>query len=77
MKRVKQIVSIICVIGFLNLYIITLISAFFTTPATAGLFKACIFSTVAIPVFLYAYLLIYRILKNNNQNHKNKEENTR
>lgn len=77
MKRVKQIVSIICVIGLLSLYIITLISAFFTTPATAGLFKACIFSTVAIPVFLYAYLLIYRILKNNNQNHKNKEENTR
>ncbi|MFA9462980.1 MAG: hypothetical protein ACERKN_01690 [Velocimicrobium sp.] len=64
-KRPKgqRVLAMIGVVFLLALYVITLISAIFTTPATKGLFMACIFSTVAIPVMIYGYILVYRILK--------------
>lgn len=63
MKKLKRILALIGVILLAGLYIITLLSALFATPYSAGLFKACLFSTVFIPVMIYAILLIYRILK--------------
>lgn len=73
MRQMKRIICLVGVIFLLGLYLATLISAFFTTKATAGLFKACIFSTIVVPIVLYGYLLIYRVLKNNNS-HKDKKE---
>ncbi|WP_343209886.1 hypothetical protein [Anaerolentibacter hominis] len=61
MKKLKRILALTGVILLCGLYVATLISAIFSTPATAGLFKACLFSTFFIPVFLYAILLIYRL----------------
>ncbi len=68
-KRPKgqRILAMIGVVFLVALYVVTLISAIFTTPATKGLFMACIFSTVAIPVMLYGYILVYRALKNKNK----------
>lgn len=64
-KRPKgqRIIAIVGVVLLAALYLITLISAIFTTPATQGLFKACLFSTVAVPFMIYGYMLIYRLLK--------------
>lgn len=73
MKRMKRILCLAGVIFLLGLYLVTLISAFFTTKATAGLFKACVFSTIIIPILLYGYILIYRVLKNNNSHKEEKE----
>lgn len=61
--KVQRILAMLGVIFLVLLYVVTLISAIFTTPATKGLFMACIFSTVAIPIMLYGYVLVYRILK--------------
>lgn len=59
----QRILAIIGVVLLVALYVVTLISAIFTTPATKGLFMACIFSTVAVPIMLYAYMMVYRMLK--------------
>lgn len=67
MKKTKRILALIGVILLLSLYIITLISAITSTPATPGLFKACIYSSILIPILLYAYMLIYRVLKGRNE----------
>lgn len=64
MKKMKRISAITGVIILVGLYLLTFISALFTTPATAGLFKVSVFCTVFIPLMLYAYLLVYRLLKN-------------
>lgn len=64
MKKVKRILAISCAVFLLLLYIITFIAGITTSPAQPGLFKACIYSTFVLPVFIYAYLLIYRLLKN-------------
>lgn len=63
MKRFKQILAIGCVAFLLLLYIITFIAGITTSPAQPGLFKACIYSTIVLPIFIYAYLLIYKLLK--------------
>ncbi len=63
----QRILAMIGVVFLVAIYVVTLISAIFTTPATKGLFMACIFSTVAIPVMLYGYILIYRALKSKNK----------
>lgn len=63
MKKVKQILAILCIAFLLLLYGITFYAGITTSPAQPGLFKACIYCTITIPVFLYAYLLIYRLLK--------------
>lgn len=59
----QRILALIGIILLVALYVITLISAIFTTPGTKGLFMACVFATVAVPVMLYAYMMVYRMLK--------------
>lgn len=72
MNRIKRIAAMIGASLLILLYIITFISAIFTTPATSGLFMACIFSTVAIPIIIYAISLIYRLLKNRKEEREKK-----
>lgn len=75
MEKTKRVLALIGVVLLAGLYILTLVSAFLTTPATGGLFMASIFSTVAVPVLLYAYMLVYRILKRHNEEmNRNLEE---
>ena len=59
----KKIISFAAIALLLLLYIATFISAIFTTPVTPELFKVCVLATFVIPVFLYAYLLIYKLMK--------------
>lgn len=46
----------------LLLYAVTFISAFFTTPATQTLFKGCLFASFLIPLMIFAYIKIGRLL---------------
>lgn len=61
--KLKKILALAGVAILALLYIITLISALLTSPATPQLFKACILASFVVPVFLYGYLLIYRLMK--------------
>lgn len=62
--KLKRIIALAGVVILGLLYIATFISAILTTPATPGMFKACVFATIAIPVMMYGYLLIYKLSKN-------------
>lgn len=66
-SKVQRVLAMLGVFFLIALYIITLVSAIITTPATKGLFMACVYSTIAIPVMLYAYMLVYRVLKKQNE----------
>lgn len=61
--NLKKILALAGVAILALLYAITLISALFTSPAAPHLFKACVLATLVVPVFLYGYLLIYRLMK--------------
>lgn len=63
MKKVKRILALIGVIFLVSLYILTLIGAIIIPKYSDALFKASIYSTFVVPVMLYAYMLVYRLLK--------------
>lgn len=63
MKKAKRLTALIGVIFLVALYLITLISAIFTTPATASLFKVCIFSTMVVPIILYLATLVFHVFE--------------
>lgn len=63
MNRIKRIAAFTGVVFLAGLYLLTLCSALINTPFTQNLFQACLFSTIAVPCFLYAVMLIYKVLK--------------
>lgn len=65
MKKLKRILALLAVVFLVSLYVTTLIASFIDLPQQPNMLKACIYSTVVIPIFLWAYALVYRVLKNN------------
>lgn len=63
MKKSKRIFALICAIVLIGMYISTLIFAFIDRSASLGLLKASIAATIVLPVMLYAYTLLYRLIK--------------
>ena len=63
MKKVKRILALLLAIFLVGLYIATLIISFIDSPLQDVMLKSCIFSTVVIPIFLWAYALVYRVLR--------------
>lgn len=63
MDKWKRILAWIGIVLLLLLYACTLLSAIFVTPATQGFFKASLLATIMIPILLYGYLLVYRVIK--------------
>lgn len=65
MKKVKQILAIIGIVFLVLLYLSTLICAIIDRTETMRLFQASIMATVIIPVLLWAYSFIYKLIKRN------------
>ena len=63
MKKSKRILALIGAILLVCMYACTLIFALTGSPASTGLFRASVAATILIPVLLYAYILVARLLK--------------
>ena len=63
MKKVKQILALVGVILLLCLYGATLILAITDNSGTMNAFFASVVATVIIPVLLWAYSFIYRLVR--------------
>ena len=63
MKKIKRILALIGVVLLICLYGSTLVFALMDSPAADGLLRASIAAPILIPVLLYAYILIARLLK--------------
>lgn len=66
MDKLKRILAICAVVLLLGLYGSTLVFALMKRPAAGDWLKASIVSTIFVPVFLYACMMIYRYLKHRN-----------
>lgn len=62
MKKVKQILALLGVIILIGLYVSTLVCALSSSENFMNLLMASIYATVIIPVLLWAYTLIYRLV---------------
>lgn len=60
MKRVKRIAAIVGIVLIASMYLISLLSAFFATKYSNGLFLASVFSTIVIPIMIWWFITIYK-----------------
>lgn len=67
MKNTKRILALIAAGILVLLYISTLVFAMMDSEWAYSMFQISIFSTVAVPVLLYAMILVYKRLKVKNQ----------
>ena len=59
----KRIFAIIGVILLVSLYILTLVMALTDNTSTMRMLEASVFATIIIPVLIWTYTFIYRLLK--------------
>ena len=64
MKRIKSILAIIGIILLVGMYGATLFFAITDDQKTMSYFKASFFLTCAIPIMIYGFQLVYRLLNN-------------
>ena len=65
MKKAKRILALAGAILLVCLYAATLVFALMDSPAASGLLKAAVAATILVPVLLYAFILVARLLNRN------------
>ncbi|MCR4924485.1 MAG: hypothetical protein K5931_10810 [Lachnospiraceae bacterium] len=70
MKRLFALIGAVILAG---MYISTLCFALMKSPEFFGFLKASIAATIIVPVLIYGYILIYRVLKE--KRNKDNEDN--
>lgn len=75
MKKMKRIIALLGVILLLALYISTIVLACIGSENALNLLRAAIYATIVVPVLLWAYSFIYKLLKNNNSQEKESDKN--
>ena len=63
MKKLKQITALIGVIALAGLYVSTLVLALIGSAEAINLLKVAVYATIVLPVLLWAYSFIYRMMK--------------
>lgn len=71
MKKVKRILAIIGVIVLAGLYFSTLFCALFAKDNVMNVLMASIYATVVIPVLIWAYSFIYKLVKKDDSEDEN------
>lgn len=61
--KIRRILALFGAVILAVLYILTLVFALTDNPATMSFFKASVTLTIAVPVLIYAYQLVFRVLK--------------
>lgn len=76
MKKMKRILSMIGVVLLLSIYLMTFIGASMASPYSSALFQASIYCTIVVPIMLYVYMFVYKIIKKKNDESLDLENNT-
>ena len=61
--RVKRIFALILAVLLVCMYAATLVFFFFFNVKTMSFFKASVALTIIVPVLIYAYQLVYRVVR--------------
>lgn len=70
MKKVKQILALLGAIILVGLYVATLFCALSANENFMNLLMASIYATVIVPVLIWAYSFIYKLLKKDSNSEK-------
>ena len=70
MKKIKQILALIGVVLLVCMYAATLIFALIDSPCGIRAVQSLCAATILVPVLLYAFILVARLLKDHNYDQK-------
>ena len=62
MKKIKQVVALVRGVLLVGMDVASFVAAIFAKPQAHGLFMASVGMTIMIPLLLYAYTIIYRVI---------------
>ena len=62
MKKLLEGVAIVMCVLLVGMYVASFVAAIFAKPQAHGLFMASVGMTIMIPLLLYAYTIIYRVI---------------
>ena len=62
MSKVKRIAAIVGLVLIVSMYLISFLSAIFATEYSYGLFMASIFCTIVIPIMIYLFIAVYKMV---------------
>ena len=62
MKKIKQIAAIIICVMLVGMYVVSFIAAIMAKPQAHGLFMASVGMTIMVPLLLYGYTIIYKVI---------------
>lgn len=68
MKKTKRILAFTGAVLLIALYACTLIFALIGTPLANDLLKASVAATILLPVLLYGFQLVWRVMHKNDNN---------
>lgn len=74
MKKTKRILALAGAVLLVILYAATLIFALIDSPWAYDMFKICLGMTIILPVLLYAYNLMYRALKHDDESEEKSDD---
>lgn len=74
MKKIKRIIALLGVILLFALYISTIVLACIGSEEALNLLKTAIYATIVLPILLWAYSFIYKLLKNHYSLHDEEKE---
>ncbi len=73
MKKAKQILAILGIVLILGINVLLIFAAAGASEDNTQIFNATIVTVILVPVLLWIYLYIYKIIKKNNEDKKDKE----
>ncbi len=74
MKKTKRFLALVGAVLLVAMYLSTLVFALMKNENSTNMLMASIACTILIPVLLYAYTLMYRVLGNKNDPASKKED---
>lgn len=77
MKKVRQILAIIGIVLLAVMYLSTIFFAIFDKSQTMGMFKASVGLTIVIPILIWLYTFLYKLIsghKDENQKASSSDE---
>lgn len=76
MKKAKQILAILGIVLILGINVLLIFAAAGASEDNTQIFNAAIVTVILVPVLLWIYLYIYKLIKKNNEDKKLEEEKT-
>lgn len=77
MKKAKQILAILGIVLILGINVLLIFAAAGTNEDNTQFFNAAIVTVILVPVLLWIYLYIYKLIKKNNEDKNASADNTK